>query len=88
MKRRNLLLSALVLVSLTQVAHADLKEVGHEIKDTTKSAAIKTGHAARDAGHATANAARRVGHRIAATTRRGYRSVKQSIHRHDEPQRS
>ncbi|HEY1609639.1 MAG TPA: hypothetical protein VGG24_10250 [Paraburkholderia sp.] len=100
MKNRKFLLAAVVLAALTsEAAHADLAEVGHDIKTTTKSAAKKTGHAAREAGHATANAARevghdtanvarKVGHGIANTTRHGYQSVKQAVHKTSDGEHS
>ena len=88
MKSRKFLLAALVLAALSQAAHADLAQVGHDIKTTTKSAAHKTGHVAREAGHATARAARTVGHDIANTARRGYRSVKHAVHKNDDGQHS
>lgn len=46
------------------LAHADLSETKENIKQDTKEAARKTGHAAKEAGHATANAARAVGHGV------------------------
>jgi hypothetical protein len=87
-KYRKLLLAATVLAALSQAAHADLAEVGHDIKTTTKSAAHKTGRAAREAGHATANAAREVGHGIANTTRHGYHAVKRKFHKTDDREHS
>lgn len=81
MKSRKLLLTAMALAALSQTAHADLHEVGHDIKTTTKSAAKKTGHAAKEAGHETAHVAKEVGHGIANTARRGYRSVKHAFHK-------
>lgn len=88
MKSRKLLLAATVLAALSQAAHADLAEVGHDIKTTTKSAAHKTGHAAREAGHATANVARKVGHGIANTARHGYQDVKHAFHKPDDREHS
>jgi len=88
MKNGKILLAALTLAAVGQTAHADLREVGHDIKTTTVSAAHKTGEAAREAGHATANAARKVGHGIAKTTRHGYQAVKHAFHQPDEKQRS
>jgi len=88
MKTRNLLLAATVFAVLSQAAQADLADVGHDIKTTTKSAAHKTGEVAREAGHATANAARTVGHGIAHTARHGYRAVKHAFHKAGERDRS
>nr|WP_154206297.1 hypothetical protein [Ralstonia pickettii] len=59
-----LLLIAALLALLTPLAHADLSETKEHIKQDTKEAARKTGHAAKEAGHATANAARTVGHGV------------------------
>ncbi len=83
MKIRKILLAAAVLASMSQVAHADLHEVGHDIKTTTVSAGQKVGHAARDAGHATAHAAKTVGHGIADASKHGYHAVKDAFHKHD-----
>lgn len=80
-KTPKFLLAAMVVAALSQTAHADVKEVGHDIKNTTVHAARKTREVAHEAGHATANAARRVGHGIANTTRRGYQSVKHAFHK-------
>lgn len=57
-------IAALLLALLSPVAHADLSETKENIKQGTKDAARKTGHAAKEAGHATANAARAVGHGV------------------------
>ena len=84
MKNRKFLLAALVFAALSQAAHADLAEVGHDIKTTTKSAAKKTGHAAKEAGHATAHVAKEVGHGIANSARHGYQAVKHAFHKSDE----
>ena len=88
MKTRRLLLAATILAALSQTAHADLKEVGHDIKTTTVHAAKKTGEAAREAGHATADAARKVGHGIANTARHGYQAVKHTFHKDDDKEHS
>jgi hypothetical protein len=64
-KSRLLLPAALMIALLSPAAHADLSEMKQDIKQGTKDAAKKTGHAARDAGHATANGARAVGHATA-----------------------
>ncbi|MCO5397182.1 hypothetical protein NG900_03100 [Ralstonia sp. 21MJYT02-11] len=76
-KSRLFLSATLMLALLSPVAHADLTEMKQDIKQGTKDAAKKTGHAARDGtkavghatrdgakavGHATANGARTVGH--------------------------
>lgn len=63
-KGRLLPLAALLLALLSPIAHADLSETKENIKQGTKEAARKTGHAAKEAGHATANAARAVGHGV------------------------
>lgn len=63
-KNRLLLAPALMLALLSPIAHADLSEMKQDIKQGTKDAAKKTGHAAKEAGHATANAARAVGHGV------------------------
>ncbi|MGM3275307.1 hypothetical protein [Ralstonia sp. 24A2] len=57
-------IAALLLALLSPVAHADLSETKENIKQGTKDAARKTGHAAKEAGHATAHAARAVGHGV------------------------
>jgi len=87
MKIRKILLAAAVLATVSQVAHADLHEVGHDIKTTTVSAGRKVGHAAREAGHATAHAAKTVGHGIANTARNGYHAVKHAFHKKDDSSR-
>ena len=63
-KGRLLLIPALMLALLTPVAHADLSETKENVKQDTKEAARKTGHAAKDDGQAKANAARAVGHGV------------------------
>ncbi len=63
-KGRLLLIPALLLALLSPLTHADLSETKENIKQDTKEAARKTGHAAKEAGHATANAARAVGHGV------------------------
>lgn len=85
-KNRKYLLAALVLASatLSPAAHADLAQVGHNIKETTVSAAKKTGHVAKEAGHATAKAAKAVGHGIANTARHGYQAAKHALHKPSE----
>jgi hypothetical protein len=65
-KSRLLLFATLTLALAGPFAYADqsgTKQGG--IKQDTKDAATKTGHAARDVGHATANGAREVGHATA-----------------------
>lgn len=64
MKSRLLLIPALLLALWSALAHADLSEAKQDIKQGTKEAARKTGHAAKEVGHATANAARAVGHGV------------------------
>lgn len=86
MKIRKTLLAAVVLATVSQFAHADLHEIGHDIKTTTVDAGRKIGHAARGAGHATAQGAKAVGHGIANTTRNGYHAVKRAFHKKDSDQ--
>ena len=62
MKRSLFLFAALAFALASPFAHADLSETKQGIKQGTKDAAKKTGHAAREVGHATANGARVVGH--------------------------
>ncbi|ATG20838.1 hypothetical protein [Ralstonia mannitolilytica] len=61
-----LLLIPLMLALLSPLAHADLSEMKQDIKQGTKDAAKKTGHAVRDGtkavGHATRDGAKAVGH--------------------------
>lgn len=62
MKSHLLLLAMLSLALASPFAHADQSDTKQSIKQGTKDAARKTGHAARTVGHATANGARKVGH--------------------------
>jgi len=64
-KRHLFLFAALALALSSTVAHADQSETKQDIKQGTKDAARKTGHAAQGVGHATANGARKVGHATA-----------------------
>lgn len=61
-KRHLFLFAALTLALASPFAHADQSGTKQGIKQGTKDAAKKTGHAARDVGHATTNGARTVGH--------------------------
>ncbi len=63
-KSRPFLFAVLMLALLSPAAHADLSEMKQDIKQGSKDAAKKTGHAAKEFGHATANAARTVGHGV------------------------
>jgi hypothetical protein len=81
MKKRQFALAAIVLATLSPLAHADLHETKETIKRDTKEAATKTGHAARDFGHATATAAKTVGHGIAHVSREGYEATKRTTKR-------
>ena len=78
---RFFLFAALVLAMAAPAARADLAEVGHDIKQDTKEAAQKTGHAAREVGHATASAAKTVGHGVASAARGGYQATKRATKR-------
>jgi len=64
-KSRLFLFATLTLALASPFAHADQSDTKQGIKQGTKDAATKTGHAARDVGHATANGAREVGHATA-----------------------
>jgi len=64
-KNRLFLFATLTLALASPFAHADQSDTKQGIKQGTKDAATKTGHAARDVGHATANGAREVGHATA-----------------------
>jgi len=79
--RRFFWLAALMLAMAAPAARADLAEVGHDIKQGTKEAAQKTGHAARKVGHATASAAKAVGHGVASAARSGYQATKSATKR-------
>lgn len=81
MKGKRFMVAALVLGMASSMAHADLHEVKEDVKRDSKEAAVKTGHAARDFGHATANAARAVGHGIAHVSREGYDATKRATKR-------
>ncbi|HTR05064.1 MAG TPA: hypothetical protein VMJ11_00020 [Paraburkholderia sp.] len=81
MKGKRFILAALVLGMASSMAHADLHEVKENIKRDSKEAAVKTGHAARDFGHATASAAKAVGHGIAHVSREGYEATKRATKR-------
>jgi hypothetical protein len=81
MKGKRFILAALVLGMTSTMAHADLHEVKEDIKRDSKEAAVKTGHAARDFGHATAHAAKAVGHGIAHASREGYEATKRATKR-------
>ena len=75
MKGKRFILAALVLGMASSMAHADLHEVKENIKRDSKEAAVKTGHAARDFGHATASAAKAVGHGIAHVSREAVNEI-------------
>jgi hypothetical protein len=62
MKSCLFLLAALTLGLASPYAHAAQSDTKQDIKQGSKHAATKTGHAARQVGHATANGARTVGH--------------------------
>ncbi|AST31101.2 hypothetical protein [Ralstonia solanacearum] len=83
MKARHFLLTALLLAILSPAAQADLGEMKQDIKQGTKDAAKKTGHAAREFGHATANAARTVGHGVANAARETKQATKRVFHKND-----
>ncbi|CAM2164273.1 conserved exported hypothetical protein [Paraburkholderia sacchari] len=76
MKTRQFVLAALLAGMASSAAYADLHEVKENIKQDSKEAAVKTGHAARDFGHATADAAKTVGHGIAHVSREGWEGTK------------
>ncbi|QBR03323.1 hypothetical protein [Paraburkholderia pallida] len=78
---RQFVLAALLLGTMSSAAYADLHEVKEDIKRDSKEAAAKTGHAARDFGHATAHAAKTVGHGIANASREGWDATKRTTKR-------
>jgi hypothetical protein len=79
--RGSLVFAALLLGVASSAAHADLHEVKEDIKHDSKTAAHKTGEAARDFGHATAHAAKTVGHGIAHASREGWDATKRTTKR-------
>jgi hypothetical protein len=84
MKNRGILFSAVGLMLLSPLTHADVPQVAHDVKDTTVHAVHKTGEVARHVGHATAHAAKSVGHGVANATRNGYHATKNAVHQATE----
>ncbi|MHA6879651.1 hypothetical protein [Ralstonia pseudosolanacearum] len=83
MNRHHFALAALMLALLSPAARADLGEMKQDIKQGSKDAAKKTGHAAREFGHATANAAKTVGHGVANAAHETKRATKRLFHKSD-----
>lgn len=77
-------LAMLLLALVSSTAQADLAETKQEIKQGTKDAAKKTGHAARDAAHATGRAAKSFGHTVADGARATKHAVKRVFHKDDK----
>ncbi|SDC91745.1 hypothetical protein SAMN05216345_104446 [Cupriavidus sp. YR651] len=88
-------LIALIALTLSPLARADVSEAAHDVKEGTVHAVKKTGefakdvghgigHAAKTVGHGIGQAAKTVGHGVADTTREGYHAVKHAVHKDSE----
>jgi hypothetical protein len=81
--RQFFLLATLLLALFSTGAQADLAETKEDIKQGTKDAAKKTGHAVREGAHATGRAAKSFGHAVADGARATKHAVKRVFHKDD-----
>ncbi len=83
MMKKRIQILALLLATLSPLAHASFSEHAHAFKEDVKTAGKKTGHAISEGAHAVGRGAKSAGHTVADATRHGYHATKKFVTGHE-----